>query len=42
MGTFALQYMTISDPEQSRMAERRIEGYGKEITFNQDASPARS
>lgn len=32
-GTFALQYMHISDPEQSAWLKERIEGYGKEITF---------
>ena len=34
-GTFALQYMHISDPEQSAWLKERIEGYGKEITFTQ-------
>ena len=32
-GTFALQYMHISDPKQSAWLKERIEGYGKEITF---------
>jgi len=32
-GTFALQYMHISDPAQSAWLKARIEGYGKEITF---------
>jgi 2-oxoglutarate dehydrogenase E1 component len=32
-GTFALQYMHISDPEQSAWLKERIEGYGKEIHF---------
>ena len=32
-GTFALQYMHISDPEQAAWLKERIEGYGKEITF---------
>ncbi len=32
-GTFALQYMHISDPEQARWLKERIEGYGKEIQF---------
>ena len=32
-GTFALQYMHISDPEQSAWLKERIEGYGKEISF---------
>jgi 2-oxoglutarate dehydrogenase E1 component len=34
-GTFALQYMHISDPEQSAWLKERIEGYGKEISFTQ-------
>ena len=32
-GTFALQYMHISDPAQAAWLKERIEGYGKEITF---------
>ena len=32
-GTFALQYMHISDPEQSSWLKERIEGFGKEIQF---------
>ncbi len=32
-GTFALQYMHISDPEQAGWLKERIEGYGKEIHF---------
>ncbi|PQO22175.1 2-oxoglutarate dehydrogenase E1 component [Rhodobacteraceae bacterium WD3A24] len=32
-GTFALQFMHISDPEQSAWLKERIEGYGKEISF---------
>ncbi len=32
-GTFALQFMHISDPEQSSWLKERIEGYGKEISF---------
>jgi len=32
-GTFALQYMHISDPEQSAWLKERIEGFGKEISF---------
>jgi 2-oxoglutarate dehydrogenase E1 component len=32
-GTFALQYMHISDPEQSSWLKERIEGLGKEIQF---------
>jgi 2-oxoglutarate dehydrogenase E1 component len=35
-GTFALQYMHISDPEQAAWLKERIEGFGKEV-----ASPAR-
>ncbi|MEO0342995.1 MAG: 2-oxoglutarate dehydrogenase E1 component [Pseudomonadota bacterium] len=34
-GTFALQYMHISDPEQAAWLKERIEGYGKEVTFTQ-------
>ncbi|NAZ36650.1 2-oxoglutarate dehydrogenase E1 component [Rubellimicrobium sp. CFH 75288] len=34
-GTFALQFMHISDPEQAQWLKERIEGYGKEITFTQ-------
>ena len=32
-GTFALQYMHISNPEQAGWLKERIEGYDKEITF---------
>jgi 2-oxoglutarate dehydrogenase E1 component len=32
-GTFALQYMHISDPEQAGWLKERIEGYGKEVHF---------
>ncbi|MGY6697915.1 MAG: 2-oxoglutarate dehydrogenase E1 component [Roseinatronobacter sp.] len=32
-GTFALQFMHISDPEQVAWLKERIEGYGKEIQF---------
>ncbi|MCB1353934.1 MAG: 2-oxoglutarate dehydrogenase E1 component [Rhodobacteraceae bacterium] len=32
-GTFALQYMHISDPQQAAWLKERIEGYGKEIHF---------
>ncbi len=32
-GTFALQYMHISDPEQVGWLKERIEGFGKEIQF---------
>ncbi len=34
-GTFALQFMHISDPEQAAWLKERIEGYGKEIHFTQ-------
>ncbi|MXU64516.1 2-oxoglutarate dehydrogenase E1 component [Oceanomicrobium pacificus] len=34
-GTFALQYMHISDPEESAWLKERIEGLGKEIAFTQ-------
>jgi 2-oxoglutarate dehydrogenase E1 component len=39
-GTFALQYMHISDPEQSAWLKERIEGYGKEITFTREGRKA--
>ncbi|MFC7705236.1 2-oxoglutarate dehydrogenase E1 component [Plastorhodobacter daqingensis] len=39
-GTFALQYMHISDPEQSAWLKERIEGYGKEITFTKQGRRA--
>ncbi|MBD3679374.1 MAG: 2-oxoglutarate dehydrogenase E1 component, partial [Rhodobacteraceae bacterium] len=39
-GTFALQYMHISDPEQSGWLKERIEGYGKEITFTREGRRA--
>ena len=32
-GTFALQYMHISNPDESQWLKERIEGYGKEINF---------
>ncbi len=34
-GTFALQFMHISDPEQAGWLKERIEGLGKEIKFTQ-------
>ena len=34
-GTFTLQYMHISNPEQASWLKERIEGYGKEISFTQ-------
>ncbi len=39
-GTFALQYMHISDPEQSAWLKERIEGFGKEIHFTQNGRRA--
>jgi len=39
-GTFALQYMHISDPEQAAWLKERIEGYGKEITFTKNGRRA--
>ncbi|CUH75972.1 2-oxoglutarate dehydrogenase E1 component [Tritonibacter multivorans] len=39
-GTFALQYMHISDPEQSSWLKERIEGYGKEIQFTREGRKA--
>ncbi|NIZ12898.1 2-oxoglutarate dehydrogenase E1 component [Phaeobacter sp. HF9A] len=39
-GTFALQYMHISDPEQSAWLKERIEGYDKEITFTREGRKA--
>lgn len=39
-GTFALQYMHISDPEQSGWLKERIEGYGKEVQFTQEGRRA--
>jgi len=39
-GTFALQYMHISDPEQSAWLKERIEGYGKEISFTREGRKA--
>ncbi len=39
-GTFALQYMHISDPEQSSWLKERIEGFGKEITFTKNGRRA--
>ena len=34
-GTFTLQYMHISDPEQAAWLKERIEGYGKEVKFTE-------
>ncbi len=39
-GTFALQYMHISDPEQAAWLKERIEGYGKEIAFSKEGRRA--
>ena len=39
-GTFALQYMHISDPKQSAWLKERIEGYGKEIIFTREGRKA--
>jgi 2-oxoglutarate dehydrogenase E1 component len=39
-GTFALQYMHISDPKQSAWLKERIEGYGKEIIFTRKGRKA--
>jgi len=39
-GTFALQYMHISDPVQSAWLKERIEGYGKEIQFTKNGRKA--
>ena len=39
-GTFALQYMHISDHEQSAWLKERIEGYGKEIKFTREGRKA--
>jgi 2-oxoglutarate dehydrogenase E1 component len=39
-GTFALQYMHISNSEEAGWLKERIEGYGKEITFTQQGRRA--
>jgi len=39
-GTFALQYMHISNPEQAGWLKERIEGYGKEIQFTRKGRKA--
>ncbi|WP_226553972.1 2-oxoglutarate dehydrogenase E1 component [Celeribacter naphthalenivorans] len=39
-GTFALQYMHISDPEQAGWLKERIEGFGKEIQFTKNGRRA--
>ncbi|MDJ0827035.1 MAG: 2-oxoglutarate dehydrogenase E1 component [Rhodobacter sp.] len=39
-GTFALQYMHISNPEEAGWLKERIEGYGKEIAFTREGRRA--
>ena len=39
-GTFALQYMHISNPEEAGWLKERIEGYGKEIQFTREGRRA--
>ncbi|AJE48589.1 2-oxoglutarate dehydrogenase E1 component [Celeribacter indicus] len=39
-GTFALQYMHISNPEEAGWLKERIEGYGKEIAFTKEGRRA--
>src|SRR6056297_1746612 len=39
-GTFALQYMHISNPEEAAWLKERIEGYDKEITFTKQGRKA--
>jgi 2-oxoglutarate dehydrogenase E1 component len=39
-GTFALQYMHISNPEEAAWLKERIEGYGKEIAFTKQGRKA--
>ena len=39
-GTFALQYMHISNPEEAAWLKERIEGYGKEVAFTQEGRRA--
>lgn len=39
-GTFALQYMHISDPEEAGWLKERIEGLGKEIQFTREGRKA--
>ena len=39
-GTFALQYMHISNAEQAGWLKERIEGYGKEIQFTKEGRKA--
>ena len=39
-GTFALQYMHISNPEEASWLKERIEGYGKQIQFTKKGRKA--
>lgn len=39
-GTFALQYMHISNPEEAQWLKERIEGYGKEVSFTREGRKA--
>lgn len=39
-GTFALQFMHISNPEEAGWLKERIEGYGKEIAFTREGRKA--
>ncbi|MCB2095174.1 MAG: 2-oxoglutarate dehydrogenase E1 component [Rhodobacteraceae bacterium] len=39
-GTFALQYMHISNPQEAGWLKERIEGYGKEINFTREGRKA--
>jgi 2-oxoglutarate dehydrogenase E1 component len=39
-GTFALQYMHISNPDEAGWLKERIEGYDKEITFTREGRKA--
>lgn len=39
-GTFALQYMHISNPRQKAWLKQRIEGYGEEIKFTREGRKA--
>ncbi len=39
-GTFALQYMHISNPEEAAWLKERIEGFGKEIAFSREVRRA--
>ncbi|MCR9124569.1 MAG: 2-oxoglutarate dehydrogenase E1 component [Rhodobacteraceae bacterium] len=39
-GTFALQYMHISNPEEAGWLKERIEGFGKEVQFTREGRKA--